>query len=367
MLSVRERARVGRAALGFWRADPASPDLDRHRLGDWLAARGQGERARRRLWDLFVVSTLNIAGDEASVPLAATVVKTGLLGARDAADIGIAAVPLGDLHGTAAAAMLTKLGVTVRLGAKAEAIERLPGGGFRIGLARERAGDAGEDTVRDDGVDSEPDSPGGPSLSADGVVLAVPVERAARLAATAGLAESSGWLALGYSPIINVHVLYDREVTKLPFAAAVDSPVQWVFDKTQQAGLRDGQYLAVSLSAADEYVDMSVAALRELFLPALEQLFPAAATAGITDFFVTRERRATFRQVPGSGALRPGAATSVPGLALAGAWTDTGWPDTMEGAVRSGHNAAQDLTSQLAWLPGASSTAALDDARTGAS
>ena len=83
------------------------------------------------------------------------------------------------------------------------------------------------------------------------------------------------------------------------------------------------------------------AALREQFVPALEQLFPAAAGASVTDFFVTRERRATFRQAPGCGALRPGAATSVPGLVLAGAWTDTGWPDTMEGAVRSGQHAAR--------------------------
>ena len=146
---------------------------------------------------------------------------------------------------------------------------------------------------------------------------------------------------------MNVHVIYDRRVTRLPLAAAVDSPVQWVFDKTRSAGLQAGQYLAVSVSAADSYVDVPVAALRELFLPALEELFPAAKDARVTDFFVTRERRATFRQGPGCGALRPGAATSLPGLALAGSWTDTGWPDTMEGAVRSGHNAAQELISQL--------------------
>jgi uncharacterized protein with NAD-binding domain and iron-sulfur cluster len=166
------------------------------------------------------------------------------------------------------------------------------------------------------------------------------------------------WERLGSSPIVNVHVIYDRQVMKLPFVAAVDSPVQWVFDKTRQSGLQAGQYLAVSLSAADDYVDMPTAALRQLFVPALEQLLPAAAGTGITDFFVTRERRATFRQAPGSGALRPGAATSVPGLVLAGAWTDTGWPDTMEGAVRSGHNAAQELTHELTSLPSADRAAA---------
>jgi uncharacterized protein with NAD-binding domain and iron-sulfur cluster len=199
------------------------------------------------------------------------------------------------------------------------------------------------------------------------VVIAVPAAEAARLAEPAGVGQARSWKDLGNSPIVNVHVIYDRPVTRLPFAAAVDSPVQWVFDKTRQAGLTAGQYLAVSLSAADGYVDMPVAALRELFLPALERLFPAAAQAGITDFFVTRERRATFRQGPGCSALRPAAATSVPGLTLAGAWTDTGWPDTMEGAVRSGQNAAHQLLRELASLPSASSPAQLDTAWSGAS
>jgi uncharacterized protein with NAD-binding domain and iron-sulfur cluster len=184
-------------------------------------------------------------------------------------------------------------------------------------------------------------------IGADGVILAVPAAPAARLAAAAGVA-GPRWGELGTSPIVNVHVVYDRTVTRLPFAAGVDSPVQWVFDKTRTSGLKTGQYLATSLSAADDYVDVPVAALREQFLPALADLFPAAAGATVNDFFVTRERRATFRQAPGCGALRPGAATSLPGLLLAGAWTDTGWPDTMEGAVRSGRTAAQELIHALA-------------------
>ena len=155
------------------------------------------------------------------------------------------------------------------------------------------------------------------------------------------------WLQIATSPIVNVHVIYDRRVTRLPFAAAVDSPVQWVFDRTGPSGLREGQYLAISLSAADAYVDVPAAQLRERFLPALAELFPAAARARVVDCFVTRERRATMRQIPGMGRLRPGAATAVPGLVLAGAWTDTGWPDTMEGAVRSGLNATRELRRSL--------------------
>ncbi len=353
LLSLPERARVARAALAFRFADPASPALDSQRLGDWLAARGQGERARRRLWDLFVVSALNVAGDDASVQLAATVIKTALLGAKDAADIGIATVPLGELHATATARLLDQIGVRVRLGTRVAAVDQPAGGAFRVELAHGELADAAD-------------------VRADGVVLAVPPAQAARLACTAGLPQAPAWADLAYSPIVNVHVIYDRRVTGLPFAAAVDSPVQWVFDKTRQAGLRSGQYLAVSLSAADSFVDRPAAALRELFGPALEQLFPAAAGAVITDFFVTRERHATFRQEPGSGALRPGARTAVPGLTLAGAWTDTGWPDTMEGAVRSGHLAAQALISELTSRPAARGSSApgpgeLDPARAGVS
>jgi squalene-associated FAD-dependent desaturase len=360
LLSLAERAKVGRAALAFQFADPASPALDNERLGSWLAERGQDERARRRLWDLFIVSALNIHGDEASVGLAATVIKTALLGARDAADIGMAKVPLGRLHADAPAALLARLGAQVRLGARAASIERLTGGGFRVALSR------GEQAAGEAAEAGEPKADG-QSIVADAAVLAVPADQAARLAASAGVEQAAAWPGLGYSPILNAHVVYDRRVTDLPFAAAVDSPVQWVFDKTSQAGVTSGQYLAVSISAADDLIDVPTAELSQLFVPALEQLFPAAAGAGIRDFFVTRERRATFRQAPGSGALRPGAATSVPGLALAGAWTSTGWPDTMEGAVRSGQQAAHELVRELAGLPTASRAAELDDAWSGAS
>jgi uncharacterized protein with NAD-binding domain and iron-sulfur cluster len=131
--------------------------------------------------------------------------------------------------------------------------------------------------------------------------------------------------------------------------------VQWVFDRTRISGMHargdDGQYLAISLSAADEYVDVPAAELRERFVPALAELFPAARAATVTEFFVTRERRATFRQVPETARLRPKAATALPGLVLAGSWTDTGWPDTMEGAVRSGLNAVIALHARLDQRP----------------
>jgi uncharacterized protein with NAD-binding domain and iron-sulfur cluster len=439
-LSLSERASVARPALAMRRVDPAAPGVDEQRFGDWLAARGQSDRARRALWDLFTVSALNIAGDDASLSLAATVVKTGLLGQKNAADVGVPALPLGELHGDAAATLLAKLGAQVLLNAKVAAIDVAPSAPapapstprpaapdlahpaapadpaasadpadpaasadpaapsysrFRVRLARPvDAADLADPTASSDAADAT-------EIPVDAVVLAVPHEAAARLIPPGALPEATvaGWDGLGASPIVNVHVIYDRPVLDLPFAAAIDSPVQWIFDRTSISGLdrlstpassasqslqpnetgvsprssvvnpgfhyaadgaadsanaADGahgagdaaqrpQYLAISLSAADEYVDVPAAALREQMVPALAELLPAAREAQVIEFFVTRERRATFRQAPGTARLRPRAGTRMPGLVLAGAWTDTGWPDTMESAVRSGLAAAIEL------------------------
>ncbi|MGH3208984.1 MAG: hydroxysqualene dehydroxylase HpnE [Trebonia sp.] len=346
-LNTSERLRLALAALAFRRLNEADPKTDELRLGDWLEAHGQDERTRRVLWDLFSVSSLNVPGDDASLALAAVVVKTGLLGDADAADIGVPTLPLGELHGTAAARVLGKLGATVRLSTKVAAIEATGDGEFRVTLAR---ADADADAEADDAAGETA------QLTADAVVLAVPHEQAAKLIPAGALTAETvdGWAGLGAAPIVNVHVIYDRKVMDVPFAAAVDSPVQWVFDRTRISGMHArasagqhsaGQYLAISLSAADEYASTPVAELRERFVPALAELFPAAKDATVTEFFVTREKRATFRQVPGTAKLRPKAATGLPGLVLAGSWTDTGWPDTMEGAVRSGLNAVIALVS----------------------
>ena len=319
LLSLAERARVTRAALAMRMLDPADPALDRQRLGDWLAAHGQDERTRRVLWDLFTVSSLNIDGDDASLALAATVVKTALLGKKDAADIGVPLAPLGELHGTAGLALLRRLGAEVQLGVKAAAVE-VTGTGYLVRLARgdDGAGDGagdGDEAAGDAGRDG-----GGPSprtaWSSRRRRTRPPSWCRPPRACRPGRGPD-----LGTSPIINVHVIYDRRVTRLPFAAAVDSPVQWLFDRTEISGFGAsgrGQYLAVSLSAAEPYVDVPAARLRDTFVPALAGLLPGARDARVSEFFVTRERRATFRQGPGCGRLRPQAATALPGLTLAG-------------------------------------------------
>ena len=183
-------------------------------------------------------------------------------------------------------------------------------------------------------------------LTADSVVVAAPHPAAAGLVADLPVRGAVDWSRLSASPIVNVHAHFDRAVTDVEMAAVLDSPVQWVFDRTRISGARRGQYLALSQSAAQQELGMRTEDLREIFLPALRELFPAIARARLLDFFVTREPHATFRQAPGTAAHRPAAGTSVPGLVLAGAWTATGWPDTTEGAVRSGIRAAEVVDAQ---------------------
>lgn len=301
--------RAAPAALALGRLDPRDPRVDAQTFGAWLAGHGQSRAAVDALWGLLTVATLNADPDEASLALATKVVRTGLLESADGADIGISDVPLGRLHGEAFAAALA--GADVRTSARVTGITGGPGA-FDVHMGGER-------------------------LAAEAVVVAVPPAAAVELLpASAGVAA----VDLGSSPIVNVHVHYDREVLDVPFLATVGSPLQWVFDRTTAGGVSSGQYVAVSLSAADRWLPQRAADILATLLPELARVLPRARTAAVLDAFVTREPHATFRQVAGSAASRPPAATALPGLAVAGAWTDTGWPATMEGAVRSGHTAA---------------------------
>jgi predicted NAD/FAD-dependent oxidoreductase len=341
LLSPAERLLAGAAWVTLQFAGRTNRG-DGVRLGRSLRWRAQSEHARRMFWDLLTVPALNVAGDEGGLGAAARALRAATLGSPDGADIGVPAVPLSMLHGGPATDVLAGAGVQVRLGSKAVAVRTTSDGGYHVQLAdRPRS----EDTQFEYGAPEV--------IRADGVVLAVPSFDAAALAPVELAGAADGWARLQPSPIVSIHVVYGREVTSLPFAAVAGAPARWVIDKTRAAGLHAGQYLAVSVPAADAYVDRPASALRQEFLPLLARLFPAAAGATVEDFFVTRERRATIRQVPGTERLRARQPVSLPGLAVAGAWTATGWPASMEGAVRSGHTAATKLLSELAGLPAA--------------
>ncbi len=314
-LSARERISIGIAMQALARVDPDDPSADDRSFGAWLRDHGQSTNAIETMWELISTPTVNLRADDASLAQSAYVFQQGLLKSATSGDVGYATVPLGEIHDVAARRALAEAGVSVRLRTSANVVEHV-GTGFEVGLS------------------------GQPTLAAEAVVVAVPPARAARLLPASSRVTAGDLLKLGTSPIVNLHLIYDRQILALPFAATVRSPVQWIFDRTASAGLESGQYLAVSLSAADAELEMTVAELQERFLPAIAEVLPAACDAELKLFFVTREHAATFRAAPGSRALRPGPCTAVPGLVLAGAWTDTGWPATMEGAVRSGHAAA---------------------------
>jgi squalene-associated FAD-dependent desaturase len=313
-LSLAERLAAVRAARALQSLDPADLALDTRTFGEWLRAHGQSERAISALWNLIALPTLNLGAAEASLLAAVKVFRTGLLDDSDACDVGVPLVPLEQLHGNPAARALREHGARIELGTPVH------------GVSAEDGGFAIETT---DAVEH-----------ADTVVVAVPHHAVASLVPS-GLVDAGALERLGESPIVNVHLHFDRQVLDEPFAAALESPVQWVFDRTRSSGVTHGQLVSISLSNAERELPLTQEEIVRRVRPGLEELLPAARHAQVLDAAVTKEPKATFRAVPGTARLRSATRTALPGLFLAGAWTDTGWPATMEGAVRSGLAAAQ--------------------------
>jgi squalene-associated FAD-dependent desaturase len=326
LLGLGDRIRVARAMRALNSVDPDDPAADARSLADWLAEHGQSERAIEVIWSLIIRPTLNLEPAQASLAQAAQVFQVGLLRDRAAGDIGYARQPLSEIHDRAATAALIRAGVDVQVRRGVTGI--VPSGQrFRVELN------------------------GAPTIESDVVVMAVQSDRLARLAPAAAGIDRQALARLGSSPIVNLHFVFDRKVTDLELAAGVGTPVQWLFDRTRSAGLERGQYLVISLSAADDELGSTSTDLRGRYERALRELLPGARDAVVETFFVTREHAATFRASPGARELRPGPRTELPGVVLAGSWTDTGWPATMEGAVRSGHAAAHEALIALAAAP----------------
>ena len=297
-------------------------ELDSQTFGSWLQARGESRNVIDKLWNLIVLPTANLPADEVSLLLAARIFVTGLLTSADAADIGWSKVPLSELHADAAQVALSQAGALVLTQAEVAEVTAEPLG---VTLANAPAE-----------LPAELPAEAG-FLPADAVVLAVPHPAAAALLPPESVPRQSELANLGESPIINVHLVYDQPVCEFDMLGVVDNQAQFVFDRTSSAQLADGrQCLGVSLSAADGYLAQKPQDLIELVAGELERLFPKAREVTRSQEMVTKEVAATFRGAPGSNDLRPGALTAAPGVFLAGAWTDTGWPATMEGAVRSG-------------------------------
>lgn len=309
---------------------PTAAQLDDQTFGQWLRARGETTNAIDNLWNLIILPTANLVADEVSLLVATRIFTTGLLTDSAAADIGWSRVPLSKLHADAAAAALEWTGARVLTQTAVRAISTDP-------LAVELA-DPPTEPADDHQV-----------LPADAIVLAVPHTEAGQLLPPNSVANQDQLADLGKSPIINVHLVYDNQVCDFEFAGTIGNEAQFIFDRTDSAGLTDGrQCLGVSLSAADQYLQHKPQELIDHIARQLEQVLPGARGVRRSQEMVTKEVAATFRAAPGSNHLRPPARTAAAGVFLAGAWTDTGWPATMEGAVRSGIVAANCALSYLA-------------------
>ncbi len=307
-LSAADKLSVSRGLAALWFERRRRGDLDRITMLDWLRQKGQTPRAIERFWRQVLVSAVNEELDRMAAAHGFQVFWLGFLARRDAARIGLPAGPLGELYDSDALRRLARVEIRMRA-----AVERLL---VADGVVRGAAA-AGE------------------RFEGDYYICAVPFERLPAMIPELGL-DLSGW---EHSPIIGIHLWFDRPVTALPFAALLDRTMQWLFNK-RIAG-QPGQYIQLVVSASRGLVETPRAEVIDLAVRELAEFLPAARHARLEKAHVVKEVRATFSARPGMEARRPPARTRFPNLFLAGDWTRSGWPATMEGAVRSGYLAAE--------------------------
>jgi hydroxysqualene dehydroxylase len=266
-------------------------------FGALLRRLGASDVAVERFWEVFIRPALNLPADEADANAGLFVVRTALLGRRQSSDVILPLRPLGAIHGEAARRALEVKGAIVETGV--------------------RVADLAD-------------------VDADAVVVALPPRESAQL-----LGEPEP--PLEDSPIVSVHLLFDRPLLRHPLAALLGSDAHWVFDRGALTGHRPerGQYLTVVSSGVPELMELRG---RELVDRIAGQVRARLGSAELLWSRVSREPRATVALRPDTARLRAGATTSRPNVVRAGAWTDTGWPVTMESAVRSGRAAAQALS-----------------------
>lgn len=310
----------GLLVVKLTRRSKRSADLDSESFYDWLKRHGQTAPAIENFWNLFTLPALNDGVRDVSADMGLMVFQEALLGRPGDASIGLAKVGLTALNGEPAQRYIEARGGELVLGKSAGSI------------------------IIEDGRISGVELSSGDVLEGDIYVSALPHKTLLETLPEEVRSSSHFNVAndLTSSPIVGIHMWYDREIMDEDFVAFLESPVQWVFNKSRIQGRRseNGQYVCVSLSGAWHFVDTPKKELIEQFTAEMARLFPRAADARVERTHVVKELNATFRSTPGTARHRLPQATPIPNLYLAGDWTQTGWPSTMESAVRSGVFAA---------------------------
>lgn len=326
-LTLGERLRVawGLACLRF-----AGQSRGGESFANWLRRHRQTERTIERYWGTVLISALNELPEQMDIGHARKVFIDGFLRNRRGYVMEVPLTPLGELYGTRLEGWLREHGVEVRLTTGVRSVD-----------------------VDDEGSISGVTLRSSEAISADFVVLAVPFDRVGGMLAErdrSRLPSLNGLDRMEASPITGIHLWFDRPVCPVDHAVTVGRMVQWVFNHTALQGREPeggGQYLQLVVSASYHLLPMSKEQIREAALADLAALWPAVRAATLKRWWVVTEHGATFAVRPGIDALRPPQRTAIDGLFLAGDWTATGWPATMEGAVRSGYLAAEGILRDL--------------------
>jgi zeta-carotene desaturase len=321
VLDLKDKLAIARAMLAMTRALPAD---NGENFQVWLERHGQTKQAIDRFWAPVLISALNEDLDRMSVHYAALVFRDSFLKSAEAGRMGVPAVPLSQLYGTAAS-YIEGHGGKVHLRAAVESIES-DGDNVRLRI-------------------------GGDEVRADYAILATPFNSVEKLLADVPEMEALRKKAHSFesSPITGIHLWFDREITPLEHAVLLERTIQWMFHKskilhTRKEPAQSGSYLELVVSASKTLVDKPRGEIIDMAVRELAEFFPTVRDAKLTKATVIKEIYATFSPSPGSDAFRPSHTTPWPRLLLAGDWTNTGWPATMEGAVRSGYGAAEVLT-----------------------
>ena len=320
MLSFRDKLAISRAMAVMSRGLPEDSSED---FLSWLKRHGQTEQAIERFWKTVLVSALNEALDRVSVRYAAQVFRESFMKSAAGGRMGLPTIPLSDLYGFATDYIRAR-GGQVLLRSSVTAIgPKQSGVGVLTG--------AGEHQF-------------------DFVVLAAPFQSVAGLLPADAIAEplKQKLSHFGASSITGIHLWFDREITPLPHAVLLDRTIQWMFHKSkiheQREGGHEGSYVELVVSASKSLVQKSREEILEQATRELAEFFPAVKDAKVVKAAVIKEVYATYSIVPGLDQYRPEAKTGWSRIFLAGDWTETGWPATMEGAVRGGYLAAEALT-----------------------
>jgi squalene-associated FAD-dependent desaturase len=324
-LNFRDKLAISRAMAAL---APSAPADCGESFLDWLKRHGQTPQAIERFWKTILVSALNEDLDQVSVPYAAQVVRESFLKSAAAGRMGIPTVPLTDLYSTAGDYVRAR-GGEVQFRASLESFQME---GFEVSVTAN-----------------------GQKQKFDYLVLALPFDALGRVLPDAASAAplAAALEQFSTSPITGIHLWFDRQISDLDHAVLLDRTIQWMFHKSRIIAARNqemlspgsqangGSYIELVVSSSRSLVEKSKTEIVEMAIKEAQEFFPHAPDAVLLKSTVIKEVHATYSPRPGVDRYRPQPQTAWPRVFLAGDWTATGWPATMEGAVRSGYLAAE--------------------------